>query len=638
MKNQAIAYKKPMTLSALLRGVACTTIAGSIFATSAVAQQALYSHGDPTVLEQQMLELVNRSRLNPAQEGVILNAVNTWYSVAARAQSPAFFTSLVAEFASYPAVAPLAFNPILTSSARQHAQDMVMNKYFSHYNLAGQSPTTRAAALGYKDGVGENIAGSGATNVGDILQSHFDLMVDYNNIDTSDPLGHRYNVLDSDYTEIGVGVIGQRVGGMITQEFGASAKSYILGVAYQDLNGNGRFDAGEGLGGITVTPASGNWYAVTSPSGGFAIPVEPVSTVTDTVSVPYPVQTTPWATIEPYNRTYRQQQIVTAPNTTVSLTWSGGRLAQPITTTVTVKTPVLKNYKVMGTDGWFYPLSMVTSQNVKTDLVPVADSLNRVTSNTGFLDFNGDGIPDLILKYPGGYLGAWCPDVSGGFKQWLPFNNGASFGAWAVVGAGDFNGDGVADLLLQYPGGYMAAWCPDATGTFKQWMTLNNGSSFGAWAVVGAGDFNGDGVADLLLKYPGGYMAAWCPDATGTFKQWMTLNNGSSFGAWAVTGVGDINGDGVADLLLQYPGGYMAAWCPDATGTFKQWMTLNNGASFGAWAVVSVSDFNGDGVPDLLLQYPGGYMAAWCPDATGTFKQWMTLNSSAPFGSWKVIR
>ena len=55
--------------------------------------------------------------------------------------------------------------------------------------------------------------------------------------------------------------------------FGDANTVFITGVAYQDNNGNGVYDPGEGLAGVTITPDHGNWYAVTSTSGGYAIPV-----------------------------------------------------------------------------------------------------------------------------------------------------------------------------------------------------------------------------------------------------------------------------------------------------------------------------------------------------------------------------
>jgi hypothetical protein len=55
--------------------------------------------------------------------------------------------------------------------------------------------------------------------------------------------------------------------------FGNANTVFITGVAYRDANSNGIYDPGEGIGGVTVTPGQGNWYAITSASGGYAIPV-----------------------------------------------------------------------------------------------------------------------------------------------------------------------------------------------------------------------------------------------------------------------------------------------------------------------------------------------------------------------------
>lgn len=55
--------------------------------------------------------------------------------------------------------------------------------------------------------------------------------------------------------------------------FGNADTVFITGVAYRDRNGNGFYDIGEGISGITIAPDKGDWFAVTSASGGFAIPV-----------------------------------------------------------------------------------------------------------------------------------------------------------------------------------------------------------------------------------------------------------------------------------------------------------------------------------------------------------------------------
>ena len=82
------------------------------------------------------------------------------------------------------------------------------------------------------------------------------------------------------FREIGISCVAtanSKVGPMvITQDFGTPATSgtaYVLGVVYKDSNGSGSYNQGEGLGGVTVMPDSGTYFATTSSSGGFVIPL-----------------------------------------------------------------------------------------------------------------------------------------------------------------------------------------------------------------------------------------------------------------------------------------------------------------------------------------------------------------------------
>lgn len=108
--------------------------------------------------------------------------------------------------------------------------------------------------------------------------------------------GHRLNLMSESYREVGIGAESgifkvQGVGynaAMLTQDFGktdAQPSSFLVGVAFHDSNGNGFYNPGEGLPGLTVTPSAGTYYAVTSDSGGFAIPLSAASgTLTVTFS------------------------------------------------------------------------------------------------------------------------------------------------------------------------------------------------------------------------------------------------------------------------------------------------------------------------------------------------------------------
>src|SRR6266566_2226111 len=119
----------------------------------------------------------------------------------------------------------------------------------------------------------------------------------------------------------------------------------------------------------------------------------------------------------------------------------------------------------------------------------------------------------------------------------------------AVVAVSDFNGDGHPDFVLQGGAGLQQ------TGI---WYMNNNdfvGALFGPtlpglmWAVVGTGDFNGDGHPDYVVENI----------FTGQTGIWYMDNNefvGALFGptlpvGWVVRAVGDFNGDGHPDFVLQ---------------------------------------------------------------------------------------
>ncbi len=618
-----------MTLSPFLRLSLC--VAAGLFASVADAQQVQFSHGDPTALEQHMLELVNRARMNPAQEGVILDSVNTWYSNDARARKPSFFTYLRAEFASYPAVPPLAFSPKLIQAARAHSLDMVVRNFFSHVNPNGQDPTARASAVGYDTGVGENIDGGGATSQAEVEESHFGFMVDYDNIDLAHPLGHRINALNADYTEIGVGMAGPRYGGKLTQDFGAPARNYITGVAYIDSNANGSYDVGEGLAGVVVKPDIGNWFAVTSNSGGFAIPIDPVETVSDRVNVPFPVQTTPWSSVLPYDTAYRQQQIAAASSMTVNLTWTGGPLSVSKTTSVTIKRPVLRNYRIVGTDGWAYTFSMVTSQNAKADLTPTSADSAPPLPSAPFRDFNADGKADLLFQNNFGQIALWRMNGAGAIAS-SAFIFSGGLGDWRLVGTADLNHDSNPDLILQNNFGQIVAWYMDASGGVISGAFICS-AGLGDWRVVAVTDLNGDGNADVVLQNNFGQIVAWYMDASGSVTLGAFIFSGG-LGDWRVRAVVDVNGDGYKDVILQNNFGQIAAWYLNAGGSVA-FSSFIYAGGLGDWKLSAVADLNGDGNADLVFQNNSGQISVWYMNGRSGYGStgWIT---TVGLGDWRV--
>lgn len=102
---------------------------------------------------------------------------------------------------------PLTVDPQLTNMARLKSQDMINNNYFSHNSPTYGSPFDMMKSFGISYvKAGENLAGNR-----DVQAAHNALM--------NSP-GHRKNILDPDFTHIGIGIKkGGTYGNMFTQEF-----------------------------------------------------------------------------------------------------------------------------------------------------------------------------------------------------------------------------------------------------------------------------------------------------------------------------------------------------------------------------------------------------------------------------------
>lgn len=332
----------------------------------------LHSHGDPTALEQYMLELINLARSNPPQEGIRLDELDTSYTRLHKRDKPEFFRNLRGEFASYSVGQPLAFNNKLILAARGHSKDQTLRGYLGHGDLKG-----RVTAQGYQGSrFGENIGGAGAGSAADVLRGHYGLMIDaYNVFHDTSPLGHRLNVLRVDWNEVGIGVYGGLSNGRITQNFGTGRRAYLLGVAYEDKNGNAFYDPGEGLPGVRVEANEGEYYAVTSTSGGYALPLA-LAPLTETVNLTVPGST--WTEEhERFEQRYLNELTgrFSGDRLNLTVTASGGGLSRPVVRQVSLPKPRLVTYSFVRREGfsartWRSSRSpVVIGSNLKVDFL-----------------------------------------------------------------------------------------------------------------------------------------------------------------------------------------------------------------------------------------------------------------------------
>ena len=260
------------------------TSSGLGFPAEPDSPSTLYSIGDPTNDEQYYLELINRARANPTAEGIRLATTTDTQVLGAYASFGVNLVLMQAQFALIPAQPPLSMNAVLTTAARAHSQNMLQNNYQGHNGPDGSLSTRLQSYTSGANGwsIGENVYAYSKS----VWYGHAAFQVDWGgSVATGgmqSPPGHRNNIHSATFREVGIGVVLGSNGGsggvgpqLVTQDFGTRGGllPFVTGVVYRDLNGNGFYNPGEGVGGVTVNVSNSSYHAVTANSGGYSVPV-----------------------------------------------------------------------------------------------------------------------------------------------------------------------------------------------------------------------------------------------------------------------------------------------------------------------------------------------------------------------------
>ena len=244
--------------------------------------------------EQAMMWLMNRARQNPTAEGVFLATTTEPTIVNGRSFFGVNLTVLQNEFAALPPKPPAAFDARLYQAALAHSNDLIARDAQDHN---GQFDRVDASGFHYSLARGSvfSFAQSG-------IHAHGALNIDWGPGDGTGMQpgrGHRMAIMsgDGNYTNVGLAMVPESnpatsVGPLVFTGNYAQAiangtdhfNRFLVGTVWRDFNGNGRYDPGEGLGGVTVTLSQGDFFAVTATGGGYAIPITVPGTYTVTFS------------------------------------------------------------------------------------------------------------------------------------------------------------------------------------------------------------------------------------------------------------------------------------------------------------------------------------------------------------------
>ncbi|GKQ36905.1 VCBS repeat-containing protein [Streptomyces sp. A012304] len=259
------------------------------------------------------------------------------------------------------------------------------------------------------------------------------------------------------------------------------------------------------------------------------------------------------------------------------------------------------------------------------DPLVVRGTVRMVGGSAVFHDYVGpgskpDGVGDLLtmprpgtLTYQQGTgLGTFSGQVSG--SGWP--------GGITAVPFGDLNGDRCDDVLVRLSGGELRAYATGCGGavtpTSPHWTVGAGG--FGQFDVLTSpGDVNKDGRPDLIARNPStGKVYLYKGTSSRTLAAPVKLyDNWKSYKK--IVGVGDLNGDGVGDLLAQDTANNLYRYLGTGNGTFTARVKLfaNWGASYNT--VVGAGDITGDGKADLVARDTAGGLYRLPGTGTGTF-------------------
>lgn len=263
-----------------------------------------------------------------------------------------------------------------------------------------------------------------------------------------------------------------------------------------------------------------------------------------------------------------------------------------------------------------------------TFLTPVAlatpDAVYGASSNVAG-DLNGDGRPEIVsVNGSDNTVTVYLNNGDGSFQTGVYYNNqGSLYMASYAAAIVDVNGDGKNDLIVGNAyNGSIGVFRGNGDGTLAL-PTVAYATGGYPWTAPLVADFNGDGRMDIIQADDYFSLAYLQNDGDGSFRASLSYPLPQSNGLYTFSqsvAAGDFNGDGLADVVAGQDGDSNApgvsVYLANRDGTLQ--VGVNYGS--GDLDFVTVADFNGDGKLDIAAtDVSNGVVQIFLGKGDGTF-------------------
>ena len=295
-------------------------------------------------------------------------------------------------------------------------------------------------------------------------------------------------------------------------------------------------------------------------------------------------------------------------------------------------------------------VTLAVTRNIgppRSALVRVAGQLVNVsqpdgTSTSTTVDFNGDGRADLVWHHQGdGRISVWHMNGVSMVSGTLLTPDRVSDTHWKIVGVWDPNGDGHPDLLWRHDtNGSLANWRMQGTTRVSGDPLSPGVVADNDWQIAAVADLNRDGRPDLVWQHiTQGLISVWLMNGTTLVDGRLLTPSTVADTNWRIVGSGDFNLDGNADLVWQHQtSGQASIWFMNGTALVSGTLLSPPGVADTNWQIRAVTDLNSDGQPDLVWQNTStGYLAAWLMNGTSMVEGIYLSPAQVADTAWRIV-